>query len=87
MKEVDSANSNLPYSTITMDELLHKLLSFPPHPPSPRPLSDQAYDEGIKEQIEVVGKISETKLLQQTSGGEHPLDVCADHRSLDLRSS
>ncbi len=58
-----------------MDDLLSKLLSFPPHPPSTKPLSDQAYDEGIKEQIEVVGKMSETKLLQQTSGGEHALDV------------
>ncbi|KUJ11933.1 uncharacterized protein LY89DRAFT_653469 [Mollisia scopiformis] len=58
-----------------MDDLLSKLLMFPPHPPPAKPLSDHAYDEGIKEQIEVVGKMSETKLLQQTSGGEHALDV------------
>lgn len=62
-----------------MDELLHKLLFFPPHPPSPRPLSDQAFDEGIREQIEVVGKMSELKLLGQTSGGENALDVCGEH--------
>lgn len=58
-----------------MADLLQKLLSFPPHPPPAKPLSDQAYDEGIREQIDVVGKLSESKLLQQTSGGEHALDV------------
>ncbi len=58
-----------------MDDLLPKLLSFPPHPPPQVPLSDQQYDEGIKEQIEVVKRIPDSKLMQQTSGGEHILDV------------
>ncbi|KAH6722451.1 hypothetical protein DL95DRAFT_440586 [Leptodontidium sp. 2 PMI_412] len=58
-----------------MDDLLSKLLSFPPHPPPHIPLSDQQYDEGIKDQIEVMKKISETKLLQHTSGGENMLEV------------
>ena len=58
-----------------MDELLPKLLSFPPHPPPQHPLSDHAYDEGIKGQIQTLKGISESKLLQDTSGGENPLDV------------
>ncbi|KAH7356587.1 hypothetical protein BKA65DRAFT_495016 [Rhexocercosporidium sp. MPI-PUGE-AT-0058] len=58
-----------------MDDLLSKLLSFPPHPPPHVPLSDQQYDDGIKEQIEVMKKIGETKLLQHTSGGENMLEV------------
>jgi COP9 signalosome complex subunit 3 len=58
-----------------MDDLLPKFLAFPPHPPSAHPLSDERYDEAIKQQIEVVKKIPDTKLLQQTSGGENPLDV------------
>lgn len=58
-----------------MDNLLPNLLSFPPHPPRPNPMSDQHYDEGIREQIDYVKKISESKLLQQTSGGENVLDV------------
>jgi COP9 signalosome complex subunit 3 len=58
-----------------MDDLLPKLLSFPPHPPRPTPMSDHLYDESIKEQIEAVKKIPQYKLLLQTSGGEHVLDV------------
>jgi hypothetical protein len=58
-----------------MDELLPKLLSFPPHPPRPTSMSDHLYDESIKEQIEAVKKIQQSKLLLQTSGGEHVLDV------------
>lgn len=61
---------------LTMDDILSKLLSFPPHPPPITPLSDQQYDEGIREQIEAVKRISDAKLLQETSGGEHVLDVC-----------
>lgn len=67
-----------------MDELLHKLLSFPPHPPSPRQLSDHAYDEGIREQAEAVSKMSESKLLQQTSGGEHALDVRGEYLKIQF---
>jgi COP9 signalosome complex subunit 3 len=38
-------------------------------------MPDQHYDEAIREQIDYVKKISESKLLQQTSGGENVLDV------------
>jgi COP9 signalosome complex subunit 3 len=38
-------------------------------------MSDHLYDESIKEQIESVKKIQQSKLLLQTSGGEHVLDV------------
>ena len=58
-----------------MDDLLQTLLSFPPHPPGPTPMSDRDYDRAVKEQIEAVKKVSDSKLLQLTSGGEHVLDV------------
>lgn len=58
-----------------MDDLLPKLLSFPPHPPPQTPLSDHAYDEGIKAQVTTLKNISEGKLLAQTSSGESVLDV------------
>jgi COP9 signalosome complex subunit 3 len=38
-------------------------------------MSDHLYDEGIRDQIDLVKKLSESKLLQQTSGGENVLDV------------
>lgn len=59
----------------SMDDLLPKLLAFPPHPPPQTPLSDFQYDEGIRNQISTVGKIPEKNLLPQTSGGENALDV------------
>jgi hypothetical protein len=46
-----------PHSTSNMDELLPKLLLFPPHPPPKHPLTDAQYDEGIKAQIDVVAKM------------------------------
>jgi COP9 signalosome complex subunit 3 len=58
-----------------MDELLQKLLVFPPHPPPQTPLSDHAYDEGIKAQHKTLKDLSESKLLAQTSSGESILDV------------
>lgn len=60
---------------VKMDDLLQKLLTFPPHPPPKNPLSDSAYEDGIKSQIAAAGKISEKNLLLSTSGGESPLDV------------
>lgn len=59
-----------------MDDLLPKLLSFPPHPPPQNPLSDHSYDEGVKTQVASLKNISDQKLLAQTSGGESALDVC-----------
>jgi COP9 signalosome complex subunit 3 len=58
-----------------MDDLLPVLLSFPPHPPLPHPVSDQQYDEGIRSQVEAVKKVSHRNLLQVTSSGEHILNV------------
>jgi COP9 signalosome complex subunit 3 len=58
-----------------MDDLLPKFLAFPPHPPPAHPLSDERYDAAIREQIDNVKKMSDTKLLQPTSGGENALDV------------
>ncbi|KHJ35564.1 putative cop9 signalosome complex subunit 3 [Erysiphe necator] len=58
-----------------MDNALSKLLSFPPHPPPPNPLTDHQYDEKIKEQIEAIKGLPTQTLLQTTSGGEHALDV------------
>ncbi len=58
-----------------MDDLLPKLLTFPPHPPPQTPLSDSSYEEGVKHQIQAVGKIPEKNLVLQTSGGESALDV------------
>jgi hypothetical protein len=70
----DLPNSQL-VSTIKMDNLLPSLLSFPPHPPRPTPMSDYLYDQGIRDQIDFVRKLADSKLLQQTSGGEDVLDV------------
>jgi len=58
-----------------MDDLLPKLLSFPPYPPPPKSISDHQYDEGIRTQIQAVKAIPDNKLLQPTSGGENVLDV------------
>jgi COP9 signalosome complex subunit 3 len=58
-----------------MDDLLPVLLSFPPHPPLPHPVSDQQYDEGIRSQIESVKRVPPRNLLQVTSSGEHILNV------------
>jgi COP9 signalosome complex subunit 3 len=58
-----------------MDDLLPKLLDFPPRPSPQAPFSDSQYDEGIKHQINVLGKLSEKNLLQHTSKGESALDV------------
>ncbi|CAG8982397.1 hypothetical protein HYALB_00007519 [Hymenoscyphus albidus] len=58
-----------------MDEILPKLLAFPPHPSPLTPLSDAAYEEGIKSQIATVKSLSEAKLIQKTSSDENALDI------------
>ncbi|RDW91346.1 hypothetical protein BP5796_02511 [Coleophoma crateriformis] len=59
-----------------MDDLLPRMLSFPPHPPPPKPLSDEKYDEGIKAQIAFMQQKATTKhILDLTSGGESTLNV------------
>lgn len=58
-----------------MDELVSKLVAFPPQPPPSSPLSDSRYDESIKHHITTVGKIADKSLLQQTPSGASALDV------------
>jgi hypothetical protein len=58
-----------------MDDLLQMFLSFPPYPPSPAPIPDQQYDEGIRLQIENLKRVPVKNLLQMTSSGEHILNV------------
>ncbi|KAI9740935.1 MAG: hypothetical protein M1818_004541 [Claussenomyces sp. TS43310] len=58
-----------------MDNLMERILSFPPHPSPSQPLSDQQYDEGIRTQIEMLSKVDERRLKQPTSSGEHILEI------------
>lgn len=58
-----------------MDNLLPRILSFPPHPAPLVPLSDSQYDAGITSQIETLKKTSGRIFLQSTANGESPLDV------------
>ena len=58
-----------------MDDLISKLVAFPPQPPPDPPLSDSKYDEAIKNHITAVGKIAEKSLSQLTSSGASALDV------------
>lgn len=62
-------------SSAKMDDLLPQLLAFPPWPAPQTPLSDSSYEDGIKAQVTAVRKIPEKSLLQQTSGGESPLNA------------
>lgn len=66
-----------------MDDLLPKLLAFPPQPPSLPPLPDSKYDEAIKHHITALGKITDKALLQQTSTGASALDVSIAVQLLD----
>lgn len=58
-----------------MEQLLQRIISFPPHPPPIVPLPDPTYDTGIKDQIAFVRATSKKSLLQKTSGGEELIDV------------
>jgi COP9 signalosome complex subunit 3 len=58
-----------------MDDLLPVLLSFPPHPPPRKSLSDRQYEEGIKPLIEGLRNTPSKQLLQPTSSGENLLNV------------
>lgn len=72
-KDLRSANTSPP--SFIMDQLLQVMLSFPPHPPPSVPLSDAAYDAGIKEQIASLKRAASKKFLQKTSSGDQLLDV------------
>ena len=58
-----------------MDDILPKLLHFPPHPPPPTPMSDAQYEEAVIKHISVVSSIPDKSLMLHTSGDENPLDV------------
>lgn len=60
-----------------MEEILPKLVAFPSHSASPKPLTDERYDMAIRDHIDIVKKIKGEKLIQLTPGGENALDVCA----------
>ena len=58
-----------------MDSVLPKLLSFPPHPPPPIPLSDAEYDTQIKGVVQLLNETSARKLTGGVSGSGDLLDV------------
>ena len=73
-----------------MDELLPKLLSFPPHPPPPQKLSDITYDKNIRELIEQLNKVSASKLTGGVKGGDDFLDargLFELHKDISLMST
>ena len=59
-----------------MDDLLPKLLSFPPHPPPAQKLSDVDYDKNIRDLIEILNKVPANRLTGGVKGGGDLLDVC-----------
>ena len=58
-----------------MDDLLPKLLSFPPHPPPPQKIADSTYNKNIRDLIELLNKVSASKLTGGVKGGDDLLDV------------
>ncbi|KAL8826865.1 MAG: hypothetical protein Q9191_003537 [Dirinaria sp. TL-2023a] len=58
-----------------MDGVLPKLLSFPPHPPPPIPLSDADYDTQIKSVLQLLNETSARKLTAGVSGSGDLLDI------------
>lgn len=61
----------------SMDELLPHLLSFPPHPPPPQPLSNVDYDRHIRGLVQTLNQVAASKLTSGVSGGGDLLDVRA----------
>lgn len=59
-----------------MDDLLPRLLSFPPHPPPSQKLSDLEYDSQIKTLVKLLTETSASKLVKGVAGGGDLLDVC-----------
>ncbi|KAA6413378.1 MAG: hypothetical protein FRX48_03124 [Lasallia pustulata] len=59
----------------SMDELLPQMLSFPPHPPPPQPLSDVDYDRSIKGLVQNLNQVAASKLTSGVSGGGDLLDI------------
>ncbi|KAG9244495.1 hypothetical protein BJ878DRAFT_67584 [Calycina marina] len=64
-----------------MEDILPKLLNFPPHPEPPTPVHDDLYEEHIHAHINKISAIPEKALLQQVAGGESALDVVDPSRN------
>ncbi|KAI4129796.1 MAG: hypothetical protein LQ338_002047 [Usnochroma carphineum] len=58
-----------------MESLLPQLVSFPPHPPPPLPLSDAAYDKGIKNLRKVLNDTPANTLTAGVPNGGDLLDI------------
>lgn len=58
-----------------MEDLLPKLLSFPPHPPQPFPILDESYDAHVKDLLQVLNKTPASLLASEISGASGLLDV------------
>jgi COP9 signalosome complex subunit 3 len=60
-----------------MNELLPRLLSFPPYPPTPQPILDVSYDAHIRDLLSVLNGTPASLLRGVVSGGDALLSVCA----------
>lgn len=58
-----------------METILPKLVSFPPHPPPPDPLSDAEYDKQIKALVHTLNNLPGSKLIGGVKGGGDLLEV------------
>jgi len=70
-----------------MDDLLPLLLSFPPHPPPPHPLSDDEYDRQIRGLLQVLNQTPGNRLTGKIAGGGDLLDVSLPEHKLFFKSS
>ncbi|KAI9818306.1 MAG: hypothetical protein M1832_004424 [Thelocarpon impressellum] len=58
-----------------MEELLPRLLAFPPQPPPARPLTDLEYDEQIHGLLQILNRTSGGKLASGVKGKGNLLDI------------
>lgn len=58
-----------------MESILPQLLSFPPHPPPPQPLTEGEYEKQIKSLLRVLNATSASKLRNGVTTGDDLLDV------------
>jgi COP9 signalosome complex subunit 3 len=66
---------------LTMDDLIPKLLSFPPVPAPAQPLSDFMYDQSIRAISQLLISTPPGKLASGLSTGEDVLDVSHETRN------
>jgi len=65
---------------LNMDDILQRVLSFPPNPPPAVPLSDKDYDKQVRAVVQVLNATSGKKLTGGVSTGEDLLDVRGPQR-------